>query len=92
MYATADRSNYNLFDDQIFFMPEVKHEDLLSILTENIDPEVLVRMPEWFQRLREAYQKRIGEAKSVDQSNQTKVEIGEDEFIKIVQLLIKHLK
>jgi len=30
-------------------------KDLLNILTEEIDEEVLERMPEWFKRLRSAY-------------------------------------
>jgi hypothetical protein len=30
---------------------------LTSILTEDIDEEILAKMPEWFRRLREAYKK-----------------------------------
>lgn len=31
------------------------HEDSKSILTEDIDEEILSRMPLWFRRLRAAY-------------------------------------
>jgi hypothetical protein len=32
---------------------------LTSILTEDIDEEILAKMPEWFRRLREAYKEKI---------------------------------
>lgn len=36
----------------------MKKKDLLEILDEDIDEEVLARMPEWFKKLREEYRKR----------------------------------
>jgi len=61
---------------------KVKKENLTDILTEYTDPEILQRLPEWFRVLRDVYQKKIAKTKSGDQSNQTKAEIGEDEFVR----------
>lgn len=36
-------------------------EDLRNILVEDIDEEILERMPEWFKVLRKAYAKRFYE-------------------------------
>lgn len=33
----------------------MSQEDPISILTQEIDEELLTRLPKWFQRLREAY-------------------------------------
>jgi len=33
-------------------------EDVTEVLTEDLDEEVLKRMPIWFRRLRQAYAKR----------------------------------
>lgn len=33
-------------------------EEITNILTEDVDEEVLERMPLWFRRLKEAYAKR----------------------------------
>jgi len=35
----------------------LKDEDLFSVLTEDLDDEILERMPEWFKVLREYYVK-----------------------------------
>jgi len=34
-------------------------EKAISVLTEDLDKEVLERMPLWFRRLRQAYAKRL---------------------------------
>lgn len=68
------------------------NKEVISILTEPIDPEVLKRMPEWFRKLREAYQKKAGERNSCSDINEQQVWIVEGEFIKKVKLLIKHLR
>ena len=36
----------------------MKNGELIKVLVEDIDEEVLKRMPLWFRRLREAYAKR----------------------------------
>jgi len=36
----------------------MKKEDLTCILTEEIDEEILSKMPEWFRILREEYKKK----------------------------------
>lgn len=36
----------------------MKDKDMTEVLTEDLDEEVLERMPLWFKRLREAYMKR----------------------------------
>jgi len=33
-------------------------EDVIDVLTEDLDEEILKRMPLWFRRLREAHAKR----------------------------------
>lgn len=35
----------------------MKRENLKSVLIEEIDKEILERMPKWFRTLREAYRK-----------------------------------
>lgn len=71
---------------------KTKDEDPSSILTDPIDPEILERMPKWFNRLREAYQRRDAKDKTNSNDSEQGVSIDEDEFIRIVKLLIKHLR
>jgi len=36
----------------------MKDEDITEVLTEDLDEEILKRMPLWFRRLRKVYMKR----------------------------------
>jgi hypothetical protein len=42
----------------------MRRENPKSILLEEMDEEILSRMPEWFRVLREAYQKRFFKRKT----------------------------
>jgi len=37
----------------------MERDDLISVLTEEIEEEILERMPEWFKVLREAYEEKL---------------------------------
>ena len=39
-------------------MKHMRHENPETILTEEIDEEILERMPEWFRILRKAYEEK----------------------------------